>query len=522
MDLKWDKQIHVLNKYIMDWRWKALTAKVDPAQLKTSVIEYLIPKLEIGFAHADITSKMCGAWMSTIIYTLCQRGDMSMAHSINRKGFCILAGLPDLWMRMQTARATELLVNMNTKYCLCGRSTRARFCSLLHLPRSKIRKATEMLRDKNSINVRSHCRISSTIQYLNNLNMHLVHKEKGDKGPCVLVADIQRVLENRDDHVAPIIVYTDGSTNPKAACKNSGAAIVITDSSNKTIWSGGLIVRSDGNNFIPELAAATIVIKACLKGTPMLLRMDSTAAIGAISKGPLSERKRVRAAGRPWLNFCRDNFIEKQHHVTIEHVSSHKGTNTTEQKGNDAADVMANEYRRLEEKKPACPYFTEAEEQYVLQHKRVNIQGDARSFLKSLERQQMLEIWMKKAPKQAQWMTQYPTQIMKQSKRVWRWSIEEGKGSAWIYFIFAICQWLPTNHRIHYSDKSGYDLGKCKVCLTNEVEDTNHLFTCPALRAEHVKLQIAMDSKLQFWHVPFANKCPESLEERTCRAGFEN
>ena len=46
----------------------------------------------------------------------------------------LLADIPDIWMRTQTTRATELLVNLNTHYCLSGRSTRARLCSLFHLP----------------------------------------------------------------------------------------------------------------------------------------------------------------------------------------------------------------------------------------------------------------------------------------------------------------------------------------------------------------------------------------------------
>ena len=55
MDLTWDKQIQVMNKQVMDWRWKSLAAKGDPAQLKCSVTEYLLPRLEIGLAHANVT-----------------------------------------------------------------------------------------------------------------------------------------------------------------------------------------------------------------------------------------------------------------------------------------------------------------------------------------------------------------------------------------------------------------------------------------------------------------------------------
>ena len=94
MDLDWSNQVRVLNKYVMDWRWKAEAAKVDRAQLKTSVMDFLLSRMEIGLAHANVTQKMCDAWSSTIMHTLCK--GMSTVASLNRKAFCLLAGIPDL------------------------------------------------------------------------------------------------------------------------------------------------------------------------------------------------------------------------------------------------------------------------------------------------------------------------------------------------------------------------------------------------------------------------------------------
>jgi len=150
-----------------------------------------------------------------------------------------------------------------------------------------------------------------------------------------------------------------------------------------------------------------------------------------------------------------------------------------------------------------------------------NVQGDPRAFLKLIEKQQMMEIWKTKAKKQAQWINRYPTQILNQSKRVWKWAIEEGKGSAWIYYIFAICQWLPNNHRVHYSESVSSDLQKCKLCLMNVVEDTNHIFSCPALLSEQMNLHAQMEAKLKSWKVLLAEKQIESLEHRTCRIWFK-
>jgi hypothetical protein len=102
------------------------------------------------------------------------------------------------------------------------------------------------------------------------------------------------------------------------------------------------------------------------------------ATIGAISKGIVSERRRIRAAGRAWLNLCRSDFVEKQGMIKIEHVSSHKGTLTPEQVGNDAADRLANSFRVKGESSLPAPYLLESEELLLFQHKSINVQGDPR------------------------------------------------------------------------------------------------------------------------------------------------
>jgi hypothetical protein len=268
------------------------------------------------------------------------------------------------------------------------------------------------------------------------------------------------------------------------------------------VFSGGLVVRTDGNNFIAEMAAASIVMKAFPLHVPLLLRIDSMATIGAITKGIVSERKRIRAAGRAWLNLCRMDFVQKQSNVTIEHVASHKGTHSAEQIGNDAADRLANKFRLKGEKSPPAPYLLETEELFFFQHNSLVVQGDPRDHLKQLEKDYMMKTWKEKAPKQAKWFTKHPTQIAKQAKGVWKWAVESGRGKAWLYFVFAICQWLPTNHRINYT-KDVY-LKTCTLCLCNAEDEMDHLLLCPALAKEHLALKNEVTAKLIHWKIPFA------------------
>ena len=62
---------------------------------------------------------------------------------------------------------------------------------------------------------------------------------------------------------------------------------------------------------------------------------------------------------------------------------------TPEQKGNDAADALANKYRLEGESVGPVPYIVSTEEPLILQFQGSNVQGDPRKFLKQLEKERM-------------------------------------------------------------------------------------------------------------------------------------
>ena len=130
-----------------------------------------------------------------------------------------------------------------------------------------------------------------------------------------------------------------------------------------------MTVRTGGNNFLAELAAVACTVRALPPNVSMTLRTDSQAVIGAISKGPVSERKRIRAPGRVWLNLYRNDLQTKRARIHLEHVSAHKGTNLPEHIGNDNADRLAKAFRNLGECRSPVKYFTASEEAVLLKHK---------------------------------------------------------------------------------------------------------------------------------------------------------
>ena len=295
---------------------------------------------------------MCNAWMRTIIHTLCVRGGLVSDASLNRSGFCIIANIPDMWLRTQTSRATELICSLNSRNSAAGSSTLARFCACMKSPDPA--SAAKKFSQRQNFPKESSARMVSTLRYLSSLDIKIVSRlEQKSAIMSPLVQEINSSLA-RIPEGKKIIAYTDGSTTPRAKSPNSGSGIFITNANHEEIYSGGLIVRTDGNNFIAEMAAAAAVVKACPTSVQLVLRIDSMATIGAITKGTVSERRRVRAAGRAWMNLCRNDFIEKQEKIRIEHVSSHKGSVTPEQVGNDMADRLANSFRKKGEASQPC------------------------------------------------------------------------------------------------------------------------------------------------------------------------
>ena len=161
----------------------------------------------------------------------------------------------------------------------------------------------------------------------------------------------------------------------------------------QTLYEGGGIVRSDGNNFIPEIAAAAITLNALPSHLQADIFIDSQATIEAIKEKPLSERRRIRSAGRAWKAFVRKAMKEKHQQVQIHHIKAHAGVESPAQRGNDAADKKAKEYMAKGEELKAAPFFTSYEEDIVLFHEDTLLEGDVRAWLKKHEVDKALKNW---------------------------------------------------------------------------------------------------------------------------------
>ena len=168
-----------------------------------------------------------------------------------------------------------------------------------HKITNQIKEVIKLFDKDITINHRKNNRLGDTIKWMKKLSL-VIRENTEDKSDIqTQIQNLSQVLQIKTTPNQHIIAYTDGSTETrKRKSKNSGYGIHVTTNSHIPIHSGGGIVRSDGNNFIAEMAAATIIIKALPPNRTLTLYVDSVAAIQALGQEMISERKRIKSQGR--------------------------------------------------------------------------------------------------------------------------------------------------------------------------------------------------------------------------------
>src|ERR1051325_6984780 len=120
---------------------------------------------------------------------------MATVGTMSRYGFCYLSGIPHLWLRLQTVRCTELLVDLNTIHAPIGDTTRARLRRILRPAASTVGEAIDYsLRTK--IRKRMHNRTVNSICDLIAMGGSLKYNSEDEKEfmPKILAEDLHRAL----------------------------------------------------------------------------------------------------------------------------------------------------------------------------------------------------------------------------------------------------------------------------------------------------------------------------------------
>ena len=201
---------------------------------------------------------------------------------------------------------------------------------------------------------------------------------------------------------------------------------------------------------------------------------------------------------------------EKSAQIQFHHIKSHQGTATPYQRGNSRADEIAKDFLRIGEKKQPFPYFMLGEEEYVIFQNHKLIEGDIRSFLKSQENEHLLAIWKRKKTN-GRLIRRFPRQIDQLRRDIWKWTIQKMDGRAWIFFIFAVCDWLPTNYRLHKRDQENINCDLCQMGNT---------FSAAQQRPKQHLLRVQVEKVLAKWNLPYyalGSRPETSVTETWCR-----
>ena len=83
---------------------------------------------------------MCRGWTRTILHTLASIAGMNKTQigNMSTEAFCLLSGIPDVGLRMQTLRITEFFLLINSQKCISGKTTLARctYTPVIHSDRT--------------------------------------------------------------------------------------------------------------------------------------------------------------------------------------------------------------------------------------------------------------------------------------------------------------------------------------------------------------------------------------------------
>ena len=172
---------------------------------------------------------MYKGWTRTIIHTLSTTADMNKAstRTMSSEAFCLLAGIPDVGLRMQTLRITEFFLLINSNNCISGETTIARLCALKHKPTAQIENVLQELFDEQiEINHRKKNRLSDTIKWMKKLKLRISEKGEDKSDIPEKVNNLSQILQDKTKPHQHLIAYTDGSTETKKRkSKNSGYSL---------------------------------------------------------------------------------------------------------------------------------------------------------------------------------------------------------------------------------------------------------------------------------------------------------
>lgn len=461
MSLTWETQRERMNSTIMCHLRRMRSNKLQAHEKVMMTRELILAQLDMGFQVATIPQLVLQKWNSAIVHTLVSGEKWPTAFSLNPQAINCLANIPDLATHYQVRRLGEAVIRLNSQFSIAGMTARARW--------------DKLERRNGRIGPRSTNRLADILSE----GRRLLGAEVQERQEVLWdLEDLQKLIAGRIPKGSLVTAFTDGSTEPRSEISGAGICLV---SEGKEIWAGGFRINSEGRNYVSEYAAACLAIALVPSDSPLELIEDNQGAISSQKEDNPTERRRVRSAARAWCNTFRFFKNTRKARTRISYIRAHTQRGDFCSQGNEAADEIAKWARRQQ----LPPLDPPGEERYVLIVGGKVVKNDVFGPLKEFCLRKALNRWAALRSQGA--LVRIDSQgVLDQSFRAMRLAHEYNKGDLWLFYVFAVCNWLPTNYRRSKGvDRDGF----CQLCTGNVMETQKHLLQCPALLPSIQKLQ---------------------------------
>lgn len=170
MDLDWSKEIHTLNKVILDWRWKVFAAKVDSAKLKSAVTEFLFSTPNWSSTYCHISNTMRCLVIDNYLHYLREKWHELLSEVKSQRLLHPLRHTKSLAADSNIS-CCGTIVTLNSVNSPAGETTRVRLCSLSGQPNLGL--ALQRLNALKKFSNENENRIITSIKYLKQLGLEI-------------------------------------------------------------------------------------------------------------------------------------------------------------------------------------------------------------------------------------------------------------------------------------------------------------------------------------------------------------
>lgn len=463
LNLNWQDQNQKMNTLVMTHLRRMRVNRLEPYEKISMTREMIIAQLDAGFQVSEIPQLLLKKWNSAIMHEILRGPRWHSTFSVNPQAINCLTGIQDLQVYYHARRLGELLVRLNSRHSIAGRTARARWKCLRTTANGYI----------------GPSRTNRVARILNAGSKYFQAEVRENPPRDWYLDDLRREVEKVVPSGSHAVAFTDGSTIPGEPVSGAGVCFVVE---NRVVWSGGFRVFTNGVNYVAEYAAASLAVALTPPDSTLDVYEDNLGAIASQLKVNPKERVRIRSAARAWRNTF-EYYVLRRSSTCIHHVLSHTGKDDFASRGNEAADQVA---RLAVQQKNLSPLDAPNEEDYILLVKGELVGGDYFARLKDICHKESLAVW-RGLRTQGQLARGDVDAILEQSHRIINGSSQFHKGELWIFYVLLVCNWLPTNHR-RAKGVAG-KAGDCNLCIGGFEETTKHIFSCPTLTSAHDRLR---------------------------------